>query len=82
MCDSCSEGNENDMNWTIKGLSILYMNGSNMECGVKAGVYSAEIGVALSLRLESNAIILQAKLLLVFEACKIFRAKHQNKATI
>ncbi|XP_017490460.1 PREDICTED: uncharacterized protein LOC108378663 [Rhagoletis zephyria] len=62
----------------------LYTNGSKMDCGVGAGVYSKELGVALSLRLGNNTSIFQAEVLGILEACKILgnRVGHSGKATI
>ncbi|XP_036336302.1 uncharacterized protein LOC118746562 [Rhagoletis pomonella] len=62
----------------------IYTDGSKMDCGVGTGVYSEELGVNRSLRLENHASIFQAEVLGICEACRILRnsATRKERAVI
>lgn len=68
-CEKAKNGEETE--WPINWLPLsAQMDETKMDYGVGAGVYSEELGVALSLRLVKHTSILQAEVLGIFEACK------------
>jgi len=51
--------------------TVIYTDGSKMERGVGAGVYSDTLGVAESYRLPGKSSIFQAEVLAILKACEI-----------
>ncbi|XP_049315628.1 uncharacterized protein LOC125779110 isoform X2 [Bactrocera dorsalis] len=67
-----------------EGTTSVYTDGSKMDCGVGTGVFSADLGISLSIRLPNSASIFQAEVLGIEKACEVLLENHGNihKATI
>ena len=54
---------------TTKDYDIcVYTDGSKMDCGVGAGVFSEDVGINISIRLPDDASVFQAEILAIKEA--------------
>lgn len=53
--------------------TVLFTDGSKMDCGVGAGVYSKSPNIALSYRLPDTSSVFQAEMLAIWKACMLVR---------
>lgn len=50
--------------------AVVYTDGSKMDCGVGAGIFSETLNISKSYRLPDHSSVFQAELLAILQACK------------
>lgn len=62
--------------------SVLYTDGSKMDCGVGAGVFSESNNISKKYRLPDTSSVFQAEVLAIWKACKLSREDNSSRRSI